>query len=69
VGVVHSKFQNTKVKIEERMIDKEVKFMLSKVWIHRAALPFTGFLDYLGCWVDHGSLERCGYGIHWTTWN
>jgi hypothetical protein len=32
-GVVHSKFQNTKIRIEERMVDNEVKFVLPKVCI------------------------------------
>jgi hypothetical protein len=32
-GVVHSKFQNAKIRIEERMVDNEVKFVLPKVCI------------------------------------
>jgi hypothetical protein len=48
--VVHSKFQNTKIKIEERMIDNEVKFMLSKVWIQFTGLPYH-LWDFLIIWV------------------
>jgi hypothetical protein len=49
-GVVHTKFQNAKIKIEEWMVDNEVKFVLSRVWIQ-----FTGLLehirDYLIIWA------------------
>jgi hypothetical protein len=32
-GVVHSKFQNAKIQIEERMVDSEVKYVIPKVWV------------------------------------
>jgi hypothetical protein len=32
-GVAHTKFEEAKIKIEERMVDSEVKFVLPKVWI------------------------------------
>jgi hypothetical protein len=33
LGVVHTKFQCAKIKIQDRMVDNEVKFVLPKVWI------------------------------------
>jgi hypothetical protein len=30
-GVVHTKFQNAKLHMEERMVDKEVRYVLPKV--------------------------------------
>jgi hypothetical protein len=50
VGVVHSKFQNTKIKIEEGMVDSEVKFVLPKAWIQFTGLPLH-LRDYLIIWV------------------
>jgi hypothetical protein len=49
-GVVHSKFQNTKIKIEEGMVDSEVKFVLPKAWIQFTGLPLH-LRDYLIIWV------------------
>jgi hypothetical protein len=45
-GVVHSKFQNTKIRIEEKMVDNEVKLVLPNVWIQFTGLPphLRGFL-------------------------
>jgi hypothetical protein len=48
--VVHSKFQNTKIKIEEGMVDSEVKFVLPKAWIQFTGLPLH-LRDYLIIWV------------------
>jgi hypothetical protein len=49
-GVGHTKFQNAKIKIEEWMVDNDVKFVLPRVWIQ-----FTGLLehirDYLIIWA------------------
>jgi hypothetical protein len=49
-GVVHTKFQNAKIKIEERMIDNDVKFVLPKVWIQFTGLP-PYLRDYLIIWA------------------
>jgi hypothetical protein len=55
-GVVHSKFQNAKLRIEERMVDNEVRYVLPKVWVQ-----FTGLSphlrDYVIIWVV-GSILR-----------
>jgi hypothetical protein len=32
-GVVHTKIQNAKLQIEERLVDNEVKYTLPKVWV------------------------------------
>jgi hypothetical protein len=48
--VVHTEFQNAKIKIEERMVDNDVKFMLPKVWIQFLGLP-AHLCDYLIIWV------------------
>jgi hypothetical protein len=48
-GVAHSKFQNAKLKIEERMVDSEVKFVLPKVWIQFTGLP-SHLRDFLIIW-------------------
>jgi hypothetical protein len=45
-GVVHSKFQNAKLRIEERMVDKEVKYVLPRVWVQFTGLP-PHLRDYL----------------------
>jgi hypothetical protein len=37
-GVLHSKFQNAKLKIEERMVDSEVRYVLPKLWVQFTAL-------------------------------
>jgi hypothetical protein len=37
--VVHSKFQNVKIQIEERLVDGEVKYVLPKVWVQFTGLP------------------------------
>jgi hypothetical protein len=50
VGVVHSKFQNAKLKIEERMVDVEVKFVLPRVWIQFTGLP-SHLRDFLVIWA------------------
>jgi hypothetical protein len=49
-GVVHTKFQSAKIKIEERMIDNEVKFVLPKVWIQFTGLP-AHLRDFLIIWA------------------
>jgi hypothetical protein len=45
-GVVHSKFQNAKLRIEERMVDKEVKYVVPRVWVQFTGLP-PHLRDYL----------------------
>jgi hypothetical protein len=45
-GVVHSKFQNAKLRIEERMVDKEVKYVVPRVWAQFTGLP-PHLRDYL----------------------
>jgi hypothetical protein len=47
VGVVHSKFQNAKLRIEERMVDKEV---MPRVWVQFTGLP-PHLRDYLIIWA------------------
>jgi hypothetical protein len=47
---VHSKFQNAKLKIEERMVDVEVKFVLPRVWIQFTGLP-SHLRDFLVIWA------------------
>jgi hypothetical protein len=32
-GVVHSKLQNAKLRIKERMADNEISYVLPKVWV------------------------------------
>jgi hypothetical protein len=49
-GVVHTKFQQAKIKIEERMVDNEVKFVLPKVLIQFTGLP-PHLRDYLILWA------------------
>jgi hypothetical protein len=49
-GVVHTKFQNAKIKIEEWMVDNDVKFVLSRVWIQFTGLP-EHLRDYLIIWA------------------
>jgi hypothetical protein len=49
-GVVHTKFQNAKLQIEERMLGHEVKYILPKVWIQFMGLP-VHLCDYLVIWV------------------
>jgi hypothetical protein len=49
-GVVHTKFQNAKLQIEERMLDHEVKYILPKVWIQFTGLPLH-LRDYLVIWT------------------
>jgi hypothetical protein len=48
--VVHTKFQNAKIKIEERMVDNDVKFVLPRVWIQFTGLP-EHLRDYLIIWA------------------
>jgi hypothetical protein len=50
MGVVHTKFQSAKIKIEERVIDNEVKFVLPKVWIQFTGLP-VHLRDFLIIWA------------------
>jgi hypothetical protein len=49
-GVVHTKFQSAKIKIEERMVDNEVKFVLPRVWIQFTDLP-AHLRDFLIIWA------------------
>jgi hypothetical protein len=49
-GVVHTKFQNAKIKIEERMVDNEVKFVLPIVWIEFTGLS-AHLRDFLIIWA------------------
>jgi hypothetical protein len=44
--VVHSKFQNAKLRIEERMVDNEVRYVLPKVWVQFTSLS-SHLRDYL----------------------
>jgi hypothetical protein len=55
-GVVHTKFQNAKIKIEKRMVDNDVKFVLPNVWIQFTGLP-AHLRDYLIIWAV-GSITR-----------
>jgi hypothetical protein len=48
--VVHSKFQNAKLKIEETIVDVEVKFVLPRVWIQFTGLP-SHLRDFLVVWA------------------
>jgi hypothetical protein len=49
-GVVHSKFQNAKLKIEERMVDSEVRYVLPKLWVQFTALS-PHLQDFSIIWV------------------
>jgi hypothetical protein len=49
-GVIHTKFQSVKIKIVERMVDNEVKFVLPKVWIQFTGLP-SHLRDFLIIWM------------------
>jgi hypothetical protein len=49
-GVVHSKFQNAKLRIKERMVDNEVHYVLPKVWVQFTGLP-PHLRDYLIIWA------------------
>jgi hypothetical protein len=49
-GVVHTKFQSAKIKIEERLVDNEVKFVLPRMWIQFTGLP-AHLHDFLIIWV------------------
>jgi hypothetical protein len=49
-GEVHSKFQNDKLRIEERMVDNEVRYILPKVWVQFTGLP-SHLQDYLIIWA------------------
>jgi hypothetical protein len=49
-GVVHSKFQNAKFRIEERLVDNEAMFVLPKVWIQFMGLP-SHLHDFLVIWA------------------
>jgi hypothetical protein len=37
-GVIHTKFLNAKLQIEEQIMDNEVEYVLPKVWIHVTSL-------------------------------
>jgi hypothetical protein len=50
VGVVHSKFQNAKLWIEERLVDNEVCYVLPKVWVQFTGLP-SHLQGYLIIWA------------------
>jgi hypothetical protein len=45
-GVIQSKFHNAKLRIEERMVDNEVRYVLLKVWVQFTRLPLH-LRDYL----------------------
>jgi hypothetical protein len=49
-GVVQSKFQNAKLRIEERMVDNEVCYVLPIVWVQFTGLP-PQLRDYLIIWA------------------
>jgi hypothetical protein len=49
-GPVHTKFQNAKFHIEERMIDNEVRYALPRVWVQFTGLP-SYLRDYLIIWA------------------
>jgi hypothetical protein len=49
-GVVQAKFQNSKMQIEEKMLDGDVKIVLPKVWVQFTGLP-SHLHDYLVIWV------------------
>jgi hypothetical protein len=46
VGVVQSKVHNAKLRIEERMVDNEVRYVLPKVWVQFTRLSLH-LRDYL----------------------
>jgi hypothetical protein len=48
--VVHSKFQSANIRIEERMVDNEVKFVLPKVENQFTGLP-PHLRDFLIIWA------------------
>jgi hypothetical protein len=50
VRVVHTKFQNAKIKIKERMVDNEVKFVLPRLWIQFTGVP-AHLHDFLIIWA------------------
>jgi hypothetical protein len=54
-GVVHSKFHNAKIRIEERLVDNEAKFVLPKVWIQFMGLQMLliGLLRETEIWAQH----------------
>jgi hypothetical protein len=62
-GVVHSKFQNTKLRIEERMVDNKVKYILPKVWVQFTGLP-PHLRDYLIIWAV-GSILGVSKDVAW----
>jgi hypothetical protein len=45
-GVIQSKFHNAKLRIEERMVDNEVRYVLLKVGVQFTRLPLH-LRDYL----------------------
>jgi hypothetical protein len=45
-GVVQEKFQNSKLQIEEKMLDDDLKIVLPKVWVQFTGLP-SHLRDYL----------------------
>jgi hypothetical protein len=58
------------IKIEERMVDNDVKFVLPKVWIQFMGLPsHLRDSDHMASWVNHVSHQGCEYGIHKMAWD
>jgi hypothetical protein len=53
------------------VVDNKVKFVLPKVWIQFMRLPshLRDFSDHMDGWVNHGSHQGCGYGVHKAAWD
>jgi hypothetical protein len=60
-GPVHTKFQNAKLRIEERMVDNEVRYALPWVWVQFMGLP-SYLHDYLIIWAV-GSILGISKGV------
>jgi hypothetical protein len=70
-GVVHTKFQNAKIKIEERMVDNDVKVCVAKSVdsIYRTSIASSQLSDYMGARVNLGCYQGRGHGVHETPWD
>jgi hypothetical protein len=75
-GVIHSKFQNAKLKIEEKMIDNKAVKVLPKVWVQFIGLPnelcvfliiwavgsILGLTKDVDIWYSQGSMRFAEWG-------
>ena len=55
-GVVQTKFNNAKLKIEERTMGDKAKFALPKIWVQFTGLP-NDLHDFLTIWAIGSILE------------